>query len=1652
LLDVKYKSAKESPAPRANTKAAEPRAPSAAVEHIAFQLITPPSTATKEEDNANAAANTAVSDRSSYGIIIEDDLPVGEGQVHRTEFMDHLAPLIESTAEQILSPVGRAARDCPYLSFWINYYRNQSAAHIERAIALYARPQRIDREGIEEAILDHVREAVQVWVDRRDVKVPGSIDWRVDDDHVPDKPSDGAIVQRMGADGHGAPAAPGSAAAIRGQLSAGRPLEPSVRTRMERGFGTSFSDVRLHTDSTAYRLAQQYSARAFTLGNHVAFGAGEYQPTTLTGQALMAHELAHVLQQRGASQDEGLAESMALESAADKTAARALLARTDPTPARSGLRLARCGSYDVAPRDWTTEIPPEAFNKAERLQNLQRERERILNQPGGNSQTSLRLAELDQEISQLAEELQIQGLQGDIGQVTQTVAQYGINALEVFLTGLTGDDPTELLWGERRRFDADVSFLPSNVDVNLTWKANNTFEDLDVGHNEQPNLSLALDEMFWGRWAMAEDELRGDGTLPNPQTLVMVAQLNVAGQAHVSEKRSQTMTIREAVPPPGQIELLAENVLSPGPPEGRPIKAAAPQPPPAAATSSISATGFGSSSSTGADGGVPAPSSTSGNPPPPAMPQVLQDAHMFFKLSWLAPGLFSRNPSYVIRWGVENLNWTRPDRFQVSLPDLGFWRCEFRFPDPGNFRVFAEIYQYPLTGAAPPMLASASSLVQVLVASEVGARALEAVTAGPAMPDYGGFLAELDAQINALTRVLAAGASNPDLYSKQVSDLQKMRQLLVNAMGQETALPFPSDENFDESKTYAAAMPAVLTHTDMRGAQPLTIYIRLQHTESGWQARLIDTTSKDVIYRTGSPSSSPKDAVASAIADWQSNNDYPSGGRVNYRFPRPAWQLAGDFSTSSFKKSLLEFLDDVIFIASAIIGTILLLVPEPTGATKALGLGLLAVSVLRSAYAIYHNIDMGRPVISQQNVLEGISILASLVGMRGGMMAARAATSIKAGAATARVLTTFRVGRGMVIASSLADAGTFVYVSVDTLHDLQTRANDPRLPAEQRDDEILRAIGRIALQGFLLVGSNRDLFRRPKGAGPRAAGGVVGALGGEVHLDPTQRSQMLSEIRNHGVHEDLSHVSDGDLARRYVDARQAYEVGASEALAAAPHGAVAGTGVYPMSASPNIRGPNTIRNAFGKNPGSVPRMPGVRQYDVVLGAAQTPATHLEIPVQRVDGSTAAIHAEVRFNLVDDISTIPGAHGPESGPARLSPPTKDATGSWRVEVTVDSRLGTPGNTPEAIRQVVGHELDEAAGIIRRSETDPSVAVDIPAQMRRGVFQPGSTGAVPTDHDVAAAHELADNLRNNSTAFKSADDAARSGTTPSANQRTQIAAGERSMNALLESMGFRDPATRPQKLLGLQAALGTVPPDLLRYIDHYGRMVEAQTIHAGYQASAEFAGTSLTTTNLTPELIDHLIHANAERGILAISGGGRFVDQGIAGAHSESALYDYVASQTITTPGGNTRPQYQVSVVREKSAGGTTYRMHAQFEREPNSIAPPPPRDMTSVAVTIGPNGSLSGVPYQPGWTTSRPPKTTASNLPGMLSSLDVAFAKWLTSPAGQAFAAGGGSSALIGQVGGTRSMTGLHGVEFGGKVTRVNGTPTLTSAWIEANWF
>ena len=77
----------------------------------------------------------------------------------------------------------------------------------------------------------------------------------------------------------------------------GSQLPETSRNQMEAGFGTDLSDVRVHTDQRAQTMAQNIGAQAFTSGSDIYFNQGRFNPGTTQGDALLAHELTHTIQQ-----------------------------------------------------------------------------------------------------------------------------------------------------------------------------------------------------------------------------------------------------------------------------------------------------------------------------------------------------------------------------------------------------------------------------------------------------------------------------------------------------------------------------------------------------------------------------------------------------------------------------------------------------------------------------------------------------------------------------------------------------------------------------------------------------------------------------------------------------------------------------------------------------------------------------------------------------------------------------------------------------------------------------------------------------------------------------------------------------------------------------------------------------------------------------------------------------------------------------------------------------------------------------------------------------------------------------------------------------------------------------------------------------------
>jgi hypothetical protein len=103
-----------------------------------------------------------------------------------------------------------------------------------------------------------------------------------------------AFAERAPGRGEPGQAARRAAAVAR---SSGTPLSAGLRADLENRLGHDFRHVRIHADESAAEAAASIGARAFTVGPHVAFGRGEFRPHHSDGRRLLAHELAHVMQQ-----------------------------------------------------------------------------------------------------------------------------------------------------------------------------------------------------------------------------------------------------------------------------------------------------------------------------------------------------------------------------------------------------------------------------------------------------------------------------------------------------------------------------------------------------------------------------------------------------------------------------------------------------------------------------------------------------------------------------------------------------------------------------------------------------------------------------------------------------------------------------------------------------------------------------------------------------------------------------------------------------------------------------------------------------------------------------------------------------------------------------------------------------------------------------------------------------------------------------------------------------------------------------------------------------------------------------------------------------------------------------------------------------------
>ncbi len=106
------------------------------------------------------------------------------------------------------------------------------------------------------------------------------------------------LVQRAARDGNGV-AEDAEEAVTAASASSGASLPESLMRKFEGALGSDLSGVRVHTGEASQKAADAVGAKAYTMGNDIHFGAGHYDPSSATGEQLLAHEVAHTVQQSG---------------------------------------------------------------------------------------------------------------------------------------------------------------------------------------------------------------------------------------------------------------------------------------------------------------------------------------------------------------------------------------------------------------------------------------------------------------------------------------------------------------------------------------------------------------------------------------------------------------------------------------------------------------------------------------------------------------------------------------------------------------------------------------------------------------------------------------------------------------------------------------------------------------------------------------------------------------------------------------------------------------------------------------------------------------------------------------------------------------------------------------------------------------------------------------------------------------------------------------------------------------------------------------------------------------------------------------------------------------------------------------------------------
>lgn len=297
--------------------------------------------------------------------IVEDTAAPEAGQMRKSQFMARLKMEVRDSVNQALRATPFTADNCPYLQSAFARYEGSSAADIESLIRRYApgTAGATTAEAVIQMVKGRVFIAARQWIMNKLASMIGMGAGAAGAGGAGNNTGGGGLLSGLSGmffkSDTGSPTVSQSPQSVMSSLGKGTPMEGGTRSKMETAFGTSFAGVEIHNDAKAAQLSSGMNARAFTVGNHIAFAEGEYQPGNVVGDALIAHELAHTQQQEGGIDEKsaGNAGYGQLEEDADSAAVNAVLSmqgkkgvkdKAKMKGLKSGLRLQRCVAAPAA--------------------------------------------------------------------------------------------------------------------------------------------------------------------------------------------------------------------------------------------------------------------------------------------------------------------------------------------------------------------------------------------------------------------------------------------------------------------------------------------------------------------------------------------------------------------------------------------------------------------------------------------------------------------------------------------------------------------------------------------------------------------------------------------------------------------------------------------------------------------------------------------------------------------------------------------------------------------------------------------------------------------------------------------------------------------------------------------------------------------------------------------------------------------------------------------------------------------------------------------------------------------------------------------------------------------------------------------------------